>query len=262
MKSKRIVLATLTGAFLLSGCSSVRVRPVHAAIISSAGGVRAPASTVSYAPTFSLNAYRPVNPVFVSTYQTIANIDQTGRINYKEVAWPSTKQADVNPLLPNHSASVVTFKRNVSGGLTYLPASVSAEKGDYRVVMDYMKYRDEPIVDSDGKVLGNGRVGIGLRLVAEISTAKADLNLGSLLVIGVNAKLGYLKGSLYVNVIGMDSSDITNLIPLTSVIDETAIQAALQSLAAVKSKIHDNATLLTPHVVAVSIPEETKVDQK
>jgi len=128
--------------------------------------------------------------------------------------------------------------------------------------MDYMKYRDEPIVDSDGKVLGNGRVGIGLRLVAEISTAKADLNLGSLLVIGVNAKLGYLKGSLYVNVIGMDSSDITNLIPLTSVIDETAIQAALQSLAAVKSKIHDNATLLTPHVVAVSIPEETKVDQK
>jgi hypothetical protein len=150
----------------------------------------------------------------------------------------------------------------VSGGLTYLPASVSAEKGDYRVVMDYMKYRDEPIVDSDGKVLGNGRVGIGLRLVAELSTAKADLNLGSLLVIGVNAKLGYLKGSLYVNVIGMDSSDITNLIPLTSVIDETAIQAALQSLAAVKSKIHDNATLLTPHVVAVSIPEETKVDQK
>ena len=242
----------------------MRLRPtsIPTASLPSAGGVRAPASTVSYAPNFSLNAYRPVDPVYVSTYQTLANIDETGRIKYKEIAWPSTKQADVNPLLPNHSASVVTFRRNVSGGLTYSPASVSGEKGDYRVVMDYMKYRDEPIVDSEGNVLGNGRVGVGLRLVAELSTAKADLNLGSLLIIGVNAKLGYLKGSLYVNVIGMDSSDITNLIPLSSVIDETAIQAALQSLAAVKSKIHEDATLLTPHVVAVSIPEETKADQK
>ena len=118
--------------------------------------------------------------------------------------------------------------------------------------MDYVKFRDEPIVDSSGKVIRKGRVGVGLRLVAELSTSKANLDLGSLLAIGINAKSGNLKGSLFVNVIGVDSSDITNLIPLSMVIDETSIQAALQSLAAIKSKIYDAKTQLTPHVVAVS----------
>ncbi len=212
-------------------------------------------STVNNNTIFSLNAFRPVDPVYVSTYQDIKGLNEAGRWEYTEVPWPGRTSSDINNLLPNHSASVVTYKRDLMLGLSYLPASVSAEKGEYRVVMDYIKYRDEIITDANGKYLGNGRVGVGLRLVADLKTSKANLDLGSLALIGLNAKLGYLKGSLYVNVIGVDSQDVTNLIPLSSVIDETAIQNALQSLAAIKSKIHDPSTTLTPHIVAVNIPE-------
>ncbi len=252
MKNTKIASFLLIAVSLIyTGCSTL-----PASMGATKSIIREPASTVSYSPSFSLNAYRPIDPVFVGTFKNLDSIDAEGVPKYVENKWPGSKESDINPLLPNHSASVVTYKRSESFGLTYVPASVAIEKGDYRVVMDYIKYRDEPIYDSNKVFLGNGRVGVGLRLVADLNTSKADLNLGSLFLIGVNAKQGYLKGSLYVNVIGMDSSDITNLIPLSSVIDETAIQSALQSLAAVKSKLHESSTLLTPHIVAVSIPEK------
>jgi len=52
-------------------------------------------------------------------------------------------------------------------------------------------------------------------------------------------------------VIGIDSPDVTNLIPLTSEIDQTSIQGALQALASIKTKISEADTRLTPHVVAI-----------
>ncbi len=63
-------------------------------------------------------------------------------------------------------------------------------------------------------------------------------------------------------VIGNDSRDVTNLIPITSQLDQTSIQSALQALAAVKTKMWDSGeTTLTPYIVAVQQRRDNSVDR-
>lgn len=171
----------------------------------------------------------------------------------KEVYWAAiADEATIRDLLPLQSAQVYVRKTDVSGKMSYLTASVTGETGSYTVTMDYMKYRVEDIVDdASGTSIGNARIGVGLRIEAVLVTSKANLNLGSLLVIGVEAQQGNLRGGISVDVIGIDSEAVTNLIPLTSEIDQTAIQAALQALASIKTKIYEEDTKLTPHLVAI-----------
>jgi len=45
---------------------------------------------------------------------------------------------------------------------------------------------------------------------------------------------------------------VTNLVPLTSQIDESSIQMALQSLATIKSKLYEPDIKLTPHLIAIN----------
>ena len=142
-------------------------------------------------------------------------------------------------------------KTDVSGQVTYLVSSLSLERGSYEVIMDYMKYRVEDAYGENGDYIGNARVGVGLRIKALIVTNKANLNLGSITAIGLQANLGHLSGGISVDVVGIDSEAVTNLIPLTSEIDETAIQLALQALASIKSKLWEDDTTITPHIVAI-----------
>ena len=113
-----------------------------------------------------------------------------------------------------------------------MAASVTAESGQYIVIMDFMKYLVEPVIDDQtNKEIGMGRVGVGLRMTATINTSKAGINLGSLLAIGVAAQIGSLRGTLTVDIIGIDSPDIPNLLISNSTIDETSIQKTLESIA-------------------------------
>jgi hypothetical protein len=192
--------------------------------------------------------YQPIDPISVRKVSVYD--DATGQV--KECDWASLNKTKINELLPLQSAQVSVHKNDISGAVSYLSSSVADQAGNYTVTMDYMKYRVEDVVDDATKeFLGNGRIGIGLRITAVIVTNKADLNLGSLFVIGLEAKNGSLKGGISVDVVGIDSSDVTNLIPLTSEIDQTSIQNALQALASIKAKIFDNNTKLTPHLIAV-----------
>lgn len=156
----------------------------------------------------------------------------------------------VQSLLPLQSARVTVQKADGSGKLTYLSSSISGSVGTYEVVMDYMKYRVQP-VSIDGDYKGDGIVGVGLRIRALVTTKKANINLGSLLALGVEASQNNLSGSIAVDVIGIDSKDITNLIPLSAEIDQTAIQGALQGLAAIKAKLWQDDTHLYPHLLAL-----------
>ena len=47
--------------------------------------------------------------------------------------------------------------------------------------MDYMKYRVEAIFDESNQFIGNGRVGVGIRIKAEVETTKKGVNLGSII---------------------------------------------------------------------------------
>lgn len=212
---------------------------------------------------FQLNTFRPIDPMATFTYTTLKEIKE-GKPVYESLKFPDpTKENNdaINELLPNFSALVATYKRETSGGLTYTVASVSAAKTSYKVILDYVKYREEPILDANNDYICQGRVGVGIRMIAEVVTKKANINLGSLAAIGFAAKNDDLAGTLYVDVIGLSSKEINSLVPMSSVIDETSIQTALQALASIKSKIFDAETKLAPHILAVNLEEKKKCEK-
>lgn len=190
--------------------------------------------------------YQPIDP-FPETFAWVYNPDSTKReLKY----WDQLSDSMVITLLPIQSSSVIIRRTDATGSLNYLSGTISGEAGSYEVFMDYMKYKVDHIYDGS-KYLGIGKVGIGLRIVAEVRTFKSNINLGSLLALGAQAQQNNLSGSIIIDVIGIDSKDVTNLLPLTSEIDQSSIQSALQALASIKSRIYEKGVRITPHRVAV-----------
>ncbi len=193
--------------------------------------------------------YQPIDPLpadKVKAYDPLTN-------QMKETVWASIihKNREVRDLLPIQSAHIFARKIDMGGKVSCLGSSVTGETGTYEIDMDFMKYRVEDVMDPNGRFLGSGWVGVGVRIKAIVQTNKADLNLAGPLAIGVEARTGAIKGEVSVSVIGIDSQDVTNLIPLTSEIDQTSIQSALQACASIKTKLCDPNTALTPHLVAI-----------
>jgi hypothetical protein len=198
-------------------------------------------------PVTTLHEFVPIDPL---PFETVSYTKPDGT-KVKGVSWAAIPSSTIRSLLPNQEAFMTTYKLAASGDIRYLTSNVSAEAGVYRVIMDYVQYRVEDIYDEDGDKIGIGRVGIGMRIKANIETLKSGVDLGSLLALGVAARLGQVRGSLTVAVLGLQSPEITTLFPTPSEINETSIQKSLEALAAIKSKIGDNATLLTPQIVSV-----------
>lgn len=222
--------------------SALFVTATLAFLTLSVGCVSFPVETI---PSGVYKGYVPQDPR-PSTHVNL--FDQTQN-KYVSVSWDSLPNANrKRALLPIQSAQVSVSNQKVDGNLGYLDGSVSGEAGSYLVVMDYMKYRVEDVYH-EGVLLGSGRIGVGLRIKADVTTSKSNLNLGSIVNIGIEASNDNLKGTISVDIIGIDSKDVTNLIPLNSDINETSIQAALQALASIKSKVWevDN---ITPHLLA------------
>jgi hypothetical protein len=190
--------------------------------------------------------YQPVEPLPVK----IVEVYQKDKNNFISKPWASLSDSTIRDILPNQSAQISLRKTDVNGTLSYMVASVTEEAGSYEVIMDYMKYRVEDVFDS-AVYVGGGRIGVGLRIKAVVTTNKANLNLSGLTNLGVEASCNNLSGQLSVDIIGIDSKDITNYLPLTAKLDETSIQNALQSVATIKSKIWDNNVKLTPHLIAI-----------
>ena len=190
--------------------------------------------------------YQPIDPV---PAERVRVFDGKKMV---DVFWASCEEAnEIRSLLPLQCAQIAIQEVSTSGAVKYLTDTVAAKTGTYTVIMDYMKYRVDDVLTDDGRYIGNGRTGVGLRIKATVHTNQANLNLASLMAIGLEAERKNLSGSMCIDIIGIDSADVTNLVPLTSEIDQTAIQAALQALASIKTKVFDDATRLTPHLVAI-----------
>ena len=191
--------------------------------------------------------YQPVDPPQpVSKVVVFDSATQAEREFFWESLPPNISKLN---LLPVQTAQVSLSKSDDQGSISIFASSITGEAGSYEVTMDYMKYRIDPRFE-DGAYLGSAQIGVGLRMKARVVTRKAHLNLAGIGALGVEASKGNLWGSISVDIIGIDSKEITTLIPLTSQIDETSIQSALQALASIKSKIWDESTTLTPHLFA------------
>lgn len=201
--------------------------------------------------------YREFVPVEPLESPKVTFYDNTGKEVTK--AWAQLSNEQIRKILPNIYTDISVAKRDSSGNLTYLVAKATAEAGDYVVVMDYTKYRQESVIDKSTKnELGLGRVGVGLRMTAEVHTSKANIDLGSIFALGVAAATNKLTGSLSVHIIGIGTTDVDNLTVTNAKIDETSIQKTLEGMAAIKAKIADSGTTLTPQILWVK-PTATNV---
>ena len=124
-----------------------------------------------------------------------------------------------------------------------------------KVVMDFMKSRTEPIVDANNNFYGYGRVGAGLRLKIDLWTTESSFD-GSLIGLAASAKAKTAYGNITAETIGVNSSDVTLSMPFSADFSEGSIQKIIESLAVIKSRLHDPASTLTPHFLArVTCPE-------
>jgi hypothetical protein len=202
--------------------------------------------------------YIPIEPIPVNTVRVF----DTTCSGYVETCWASLSPREILALLPLQTAEVSVRQLDAQSSMKFIGSSASVEVGNYEVVMDYMKYLTDTVVTKDSVYIGSRKIGIGLRMTARVRTSKSDINISGLSALATQATLSHLSGSLSVNVIGIDSRDVTNLIPITSQLDQSSIEAALQALAAVKTKMWDTLeTTITPHIVAVQQRVDSSLDQ-
>lgn len=126
---------------------------------------------------------------------------------------------------------------------------VSTEKKEFRNIIDLKKN------SFSHKVNIPVYVGVGLRIQASVTVMKdsLNLNLGSLYGLAVAASKNQLNGTLVIQTLGISGENISPALPIPDRINETTIQAAMQSLATIKSKIYDTKTSITPQVVAFGL---------
>jgi hypothetical protein len=195
--------------------------------------------------------YREFVPVDAEPSPTVTYFDPSSGQQVTR-AWATMSNDEVRRILSLIHTDISVAKRTSSGELDYLVAKATAEKGNYRVVMDYSQFVPEAVTDKGtGSEIARGRVGIGMRMTADFHTLAADVDLGSVFKLGVAASNSQLRGTMSVDIIGIESADIGNLVVTSSQIDETSIQKTLEAMAAIKAKIPEPATRLTPYLLAV-----------
>jgi hypothetical protein len=183
-----------------------------------------------------------------------------GKLTDKE--WHKKSVEDICKALPNHNSFVVVEKIDQDGTISYGPAAVTGGVGNYIIYMDYIKYQIEDVSDDKGDILGKARIGVGLRLKANIATFEAGINVSGLMGLGIAAKSNKLAGSLSVDVIGIDSKEVGLLVPMPAELSQESIQAAMQAMASIKAKIYGDKTTLRPHVLALrKESKDLKIDQ-
>ena len=158
--------------------------------------------------------------------------------------------------MKNDNVLLSIWQKHHEGEISLGSSAVSSRNNSYRIVMDYSKHRTV----FQGK-LGKGRIGVGLRLIAKITTSKNNLNLGDFFALGAAAEANHLYGTLSIEVIGIQSRDISALVPLPAELNQTTMQNAMQALSTIKSRIHDEDTHLHPQVIGIYPSDPTEDGQ-
>lgn len=192
----------------------------------------------------------PISPMDFEQDVAIFN-KTTGTLQTLSIRQLATDKTRIITFLPNETVYSTVEKKDGSAEVKYGPASITAEAGSYTVTLDYAKFTTLKVALDSGKCAGFTKVGVGMRITAKITTFEAGLDVSSLFGLGIAAKLNQLKGQLSIDVIGMESSQITDLITLPVDISEASVQTALQSMSAIKSKIYDTQTNLYPQILAI-----------
>ncbi|MTI29369.1 hypothetical protein E1171_00930 [Cytophagales bacterium RKSG123] len=199
----------------------------------------------------SYEGFKPIPPIDYDT-KKIIQIDSVGHVDTVYLPQLFQNKKEILDFLPNETVLVTISTFDESGNVVYLGNTVSESACDYVVTMDYVKYTTVKVITTDSLYcIGLLKIGVGIRLTANITTFKANLNIGDLGAIGVAADENNLTGTLLLDVVGIESKDITSLIPLPKSISLASIQDAVEAIIVIKNKIYEDGTKIEPQVIAV-----------
>lgn len=169
--------------------------------------------------------------------------------------------------LPNETIRMAIASVSKEGKISFGTATAGAGTKHFIAILDYIKFNMDYLTrKEEGKVVrvtewkGNASnlkdivpvyVGVGLRLTADFTVKKGNLDLGSLMALGLAAKAEKISGTLVFQTLGISGPEISGLVPMPSEISEASIQNAIIALASIKAKMYDENTAISPGVVGV-----------
>lgn len=196
----------------------------------------------------------PIAPIQINS--NILSLTSDNQIKSQSALEMSINKKSVLNFVPNESMQTTIQRFNMDGTVSYLYSGRSLKKGTYRLTIDYNKYviqaiEDPKEDDTDEKCIGYAKIGVGLRIVANITALKNNIDISSLVALGNAAKEGNVSGTVGYEVVGIESKEITAVLPINSEITSSINQVFLQAIGIVKGKIYDSSTRLYPQVIAV-----------
>tara|TARA_B110000090_G_scaffold194038_1_gene228807 strand:+ start:122 stop:937 length:816 start_codon:yes stop_codon:yes gene_type:complete len=192
----------------------------------------------------------PIPPIQINS--NVVTTSSDGKILKQSTKEMSLDKESVINFIPNEAMETTIQKFTEDGEVIYFYSGRSVKKGTYRLTLDYNKYTIQNIkTEIEDGCVGYAKIGIGLRIIANINTLKNNIDISSLVAIGNAAKKGDISGTVGYEVIGIESKEITAILPLNSEITSSLNQVFLQALGAVKAKIYDEKTRLHLQVIAI-----------
>lgn len=168
-----------------------------------------------------------------------------------EVPWASLSEKERRMQLSNQDARVSVEKISNGASVGYMDSGISADKGSYRVTVDYMRFKDELVRTASG-IVGRGKVGVGIRVTANVITKKSGISLLGLLPIAFNWSRQYLSGELEIKSIGIVSPEVAKIISTPTSLNEESIAKSMEAFGAFRVIVDQDATVTVPHLMAVA----------
>ncbi len=177
--------------------------------------------------------------------------DPTGNCIAGKTCWTNLTRAQRLGWLALQEAKTKVYRKNADGSLSYLSGSISGGKGEYVVTQYIMIYNTQPCVPGDW-TKGVDRVGVAIRVQAEVKTKKAGLNLGSIIPLGIVASSNKVEGQLTINSWGISSPNgvFNSYLGFAGKVENPdAISKAVESLAVGNAIMQDDDTEFLPYTL-------------
>ena len=170
-----------------------------------------------------------------------------------EVDVLSLESSEIRGRLTSTETFISVEKRDSSGSLTYIGAGGKVSRGKYKVTFDYTNYTNQNVsfgaAEQESAI---GRIGVGLRITAELETSANGIDLSGLIPIGLAVQDKKVSGHLKFHVYGMSNDKVSIAAPTQSILDVSSIQKAFEAAAAVRILFGLEETTLEPYLIGVA----------
>ena len=150
--------------------------------------------------------------------------------------------------MPNETIRISIGQIQENGSIKFGVVGVTQKGSDYKVVLDYVKFRVKSLLlydslncDNNFRATAFYDIGVGLRMEANLHSNEAGLDISNLYGLGLAAQHNQVSGTLTVQTMGITGASITPLLPMPQELSVNAIQNAIQAIATIKAKIFTEA---------------------